>query len=407
MDQPDQWGPGVIIGGHRLLRRLGAGPTAEVWLGAPAAAEDGERVALKLIRAGSGADRAAREAEALWRARGPHVVRLRDVVAIGSGTPFLILDAVPHDLPAVLARGLDPGAAVTVLVPIAQALARLHELGVTHGGVRLAAVGLDRRGAPVLLGFGAAEIGPVTAAGRAADCAAFAALALVVLASIPERDRDASWHRLAAWLGASRPGGSSWFPSFLDRCYDLAEPQPVAIAASEPLGAVMLAAAGREGAAPADPGEPAPPRLLTVGLGRAALTRAARAWTGIRRVRARFWIPAAVAAAALLAVIALPVAPGTGAVAATSEVAAVERSPTPVASAEPPAAETTATPTPSGTATVRDALGGAFIVEIEGPRGIEQLVLVAVPDGWEVRDHFAAEPRPVTTPGADPTPGAP
>ncbi|HWL60258.1 MAG TPA: hypothetical protein VNQ48_05150 [Microbacteriaceae bacterium] len=396
MNEPHEWGPGVIVGGYRLLRRLGSGVSAEVWLAASAVAEDGERVALKLIRVGAGPERAAREAEALWRARGPHVVRLREVVPLASGTPFLMLDVVPHELGAVLGGGLSLGAVVTVLVPLAQELARLHALGVTHGGVRLAAVGLDERGSPVLLGFGAAQIGPPDVARRATDCAGLAALALVVLSAVPEEDRSDSWHRLVAWLGASQPGKERWLDALVERVYDLAEPEPIALQRAESLDAVVLAAAADargsrmavRDAAPTPRGGDAAVAWL-----RAHVSRLTR----LGRVRARFWVPAAVAAVGL-ALVLLPTAAGGSADAVVSSSSPAPTSPStsePVPQVEPAPKLPSIPPprpNPTPTATVLDELGGAVIVLVDGPRGPEQLVLVTGPDGWQVRAQLPADP---------------
>lgn len=420
MTERHEWGPGEIIGGHRLLRRLGSGPTAEVWLAAPAVAEDGERVALKLIRPGESIDRASLEAEALWRARGPHVVRLRDAVPLASGTPFLILDAVPHELHTVLAAGITPGGAVTLLVPLAQELARLHAVGVSHGGIRLSAIGVDHRGAPILLGFGAAQSGRVDAARRLADCVAFAALALVVLTAVVESRRTEEWSRLTAWLGASLPGADGWLPDCIERCYRLADPEPVALGAAESLGDVVQAAAGDAviGSSPA--GQPATRisarmrdlRALSHAL-RARLPRGAgladRADSStpsepgaLRGVRARFWVPALVAAAGLLAVVTLPSAGSADAAVIVAPTDAEQGGPpTPWAAptiAGPPIADAAPSPSmsPSPGATsgpsaeVVDELGGVVIVEIDGPRGPEQIVLVDGASGWEVRDYLPA-----------------
>ena len=386
MDAMQEWGPGEIIGGHRLLRQLGSGRSAQVWLAAPAASEDGERVALKLIRGGAAPDRAAAEAEALWRARGPHVVRLRDVVPHGAGTPFLILDAVPHDLAGVLAHGLSPGAVVTVLVPIAQELARLHEVGVTHGALRLAAVGLDQRGRPVLLGFGSASCGAVDDARRLADRRAFAALALVVLAAVPAAERGAEWDRLSAWFAASEPAAEEWLDACIERCYRLADPAPVRLLARESLRDVAHAVAATAGEASAPSIESparraldavrrgvahAMPALRALGAGTA---KDAVAGSGRPRVRARFWVPAVAVALGLLAVVVLP---GAEPVVA-ADTRADQATPAP---SRPPLTA------PMPTTWAESFLGGGHLVELDTADGPRRLVLFESPEGWEVRDY--------------------
>lgn len=88
--------------------------------------------------------------EALLLGAGPHLEAVLDVGSAANGDLLLVLPAPAARLPALLEApgGLRQGEAVTVLVPLVQALLRLHDAGVAHGGIRAAAVVLDADGSP-------------------------------------------------------------------------------------------------------------------------------------------------------------------------------------------------------------------------------------------------------------------
>ncbi len=144
-----------VVPGLQLLRRLGAGVHAEVWLATDSAS--GDRVAVKVALPGAGA-RLTREAELLQRIDHEHVIRLRRVEPTPGG-PALVLDhAGGGSLTALVAGrgGLDPEEATTVVVPIARALAAMHALGLVHGDVSGANVLFTRDGRPLLADLGVA-----------------------------------------------------------------------------------------------------------------------------------------------------------------------------------------------------------------------------------------------------------
>ncbi len=187
-----------VIAGHRVVRLLAVGENADVLL---ARALDGEEtVALKVYRDGTPAAIAA-EAEALARAAGPHVVRLLDVGEGPDGAPVLVLERLGGgaigglSLGALLSRRarLGTGEAVTILAPVALALARCHGAGVAHGALDLESVLFDEWGAPVLTCFGRATLTPpdptpaeLEAVELAADRRALRRLASVVLAHVDD-----------------------------------------------------------------------------------------------------------------------------------------------------------------------------------------------------------------------------
>ncbi|GAA1261422.1 protein kinase domain-containing protein [Oryzihumus leptocrescens] len=156
MEQPTV--PGCV-----LLGQVGRGASGTVWLAERE--RDGARVAVKVL-SGNGSraelsDQALRELAVLSRTAGEHVVRLHDAVPLADGGLALVLDlADGGSLARVVAgRGhLSAGEAVTVLTPLAGALAQLHEAGVVHADVSPANVLFTREGKPMLADLGVARL---------------------------------------------------------------------------------------------------------------------------------------------------------------------------------------------------------------------------------------------------------
>lgn len=164
--------------GWEPVRLLGAGAQAEVWL-----VEDGRgvRAALKVPRAGAAPDALAAEAQA-GRVAHPHLLRVLGVVETDRGLGVLTEHRAAGTLQDMVQRvgPLSPGQAVTVLVPIAQALACLHREGVVHGDVSPANVLFGVDGSPALADLGVARVvGGASGAGATPGFAAPEALAAV------------------------------------------------------------------------------------------------------------------------------------------------------------------------------------------------------------------------------------
>jgi len=179
-----------VVAGVRLTALVGEGGAGAVWSGTEVAT--GARVAVKLVR---GVD-ATREAALLSAVRHPHVLPLRRVC---TDPPALVTDlAAGGSLAAqVAARGtLAPGELVTVLAPLADALAALHAQGVVHGDVTATNVLFVDRGRPVLADLGVA--------GLAGDGAAWAtpgyAAPEVLAGARPGPAADVHGLGAAAWL---------------------------------------------------------------------------------------------------------------------------------------------------------------------------------------------------------------
>jgi hypothetical protein len=222
------------IAGYRIIRRLGSGSRADVYLGH---AGEGNRVAaIKVFRAGAAAASIDAELRALGAASHAHTVQLREQLgktaeleplehehgkAIGPGRlPVLVLERLElGSLAQLLAQRaqLAPGEAVTILAPLAAAVTAMQSTGVVHGAISATRVLFRESGAPVLSGFGHASLG----ASSDVDRRALAALALTVL----ERVRQAG--ELRAWLQSLLSFSPSFADQLAERVFGLAEAAPV------------------------------------------------------------------------------------------------------------------------------------------------------------------------------------
>jgi serine/threonine protein kinase len=153
---------GTVVGPYRLRRRLGEGAAGVVWLAARE--DDGELVALKLLRAAVAADdtarrRFAREARAAAEVHHPHLVPLLDAGQDGElawlATRYVdgrsLADRLAADGP------LAVPAACTVVAEVADGLQALHERGLVHRDVKPANILLDAAGRAALADFGLAK----------------------------------------------------------------------------------------------------------------------------------------------------------------------------------------------------------------------------------------------------------
>ena len=315
------------LGGYRLVRKLGEGQRAEVFLGHPSRSGGESRpVAIKVFRQGVAEASIAAEVEALTRAAGEHTLALLDVTSGQDGALVLILGRVPGASLDRLLRerhALRLGEAITVLAPLALALRRIHLAGAVHGAVTREAVLFDAAGAPVLARFGRSF--PITAGqppalldavpGVQLDIAGFASVAGSVLGAVGGITAGplADWVRSAPALEHA-----VWFEELADRLFDLGVPEPVDFEGDEP---VVSRVPGRVLTAAPVPGDTEvvqhgllvgllPPDLAAVAAGLAARLRAA-----LGTVRPRVWAIAGGVAVALVAAMLLVPQGGSGAVA--------------------------------------------------------------------------------------------
>jgi len=229
------------VGGYRLVRKLGEGERAEVWLG-HSGRSDGSVVAVKLFRSHVALRSIDEEIDALARASSRHLVDLRDIATAPDGRPCLMLGRLPAgSLLQLFARRKKflPGEMVTAIVPIVEAVAELHRVGVAHGGVRAAAVLFDARHSPVLACFGSSRvIGPapidekspsLTLAQQANDRTVALDLAGLVelVRSFTTRVEDPSaCEPLVDWLETTLRRDES-LVELADRLYDVAVAAPL------------------------------------------------------------------------------------------------------------------------------------------------------------------------------------
>ena len=152
----------LILDRYRLLERLAAGGSAEVWR---ARDEQLERdVAVKRLHAHLFADDASRarlaaEARAAARLSHPVIVGVYDVDATGDA-PALVMELVDGEsLAARLDRDgpLPDRDAVEIVADLAEALFHAHQQGVIHRDIKPGNVLLDRNGRTRLVDFGIAR----------------------------------------------------------------------------------------------------------------------------------------------------------------------------------------------------------------------------------------------------------
>jgi len=154
--------PPFTIPGYRLLRRLGAGGMATVWL---ARQESLSRLVAIKVLAGDGAAsdelvrRFENEARTIARLDHPNIVQIHDVGRTSTGQIYYTMPHLPKgDLAARNLRD-DPERVLAVVRALAEALGCAHEHGIVHRDVKPENVLFDARDRPMLADFGIALSG--------------------------------------------------------------------------------------------------------------------------------------------------------------------------------------------------------------------------------------------------------
>lgn len=154
------------VPGYEVGRQLGKGGSAAVWL--VSEKSTGRSFALKCMEDApddfSTEESMRREIRILSALEHPHLVRVYDVVrlgGVGDGSLGLVMDFAAGGSLAELVgtRGkLTVGETVTVLTPMAQALAYLHSQGFTHSDVSPGNVLFSAQGKPLLADLGVSKM---------------------------------------------------------------------------------------------------------------------------------------------------------------------------------------------------------------------------------------------------------
>jgi hypothetical protein len=174
-------------------------------------------------------ERLAARASVLAGLDDEHLPRVRTVAPLGPGRCALVVEHVAGTSLARLRAARSPlsdGEAVTVVVPIAGALAALHRAGLAHGAVRADAVVVEADGRPVLTDLRGALLGTGT------DDDDLRRLLATVLDLVPSADvellaapTDAATMRRALETLLGSPEISA--DAIVDRSFAVAAPEPV------------------------------------------------------------------------------------------------------------------------------------------------------------------------------------
>jgi serine/threonine-protein kinase len=155
---------GEQVGPYRLVRRLGEGGMASVWLAERADWPEQRRVALKLPhgswRRAELAARFGRERAFLGTLEHPHIARLYDAGVTPAGQPWLALEYVDGERIdrwcAAHASGV-PGI-LALFLQVCEAVAHAHARLIVHRDIKPSNVLVDAAGEARLLDFGIAKL---------------------------------------------------------------------------------------------------------------------------------------------------------------------------------------------------------------------------------------------------------
>lgn len=155
--------PGTTLGPWRLLRELGRGGMASVWLAERSDGAHQRQVALKLPHRTPGsrliAERFLRERAILSTLQHPHIAQVLDA-GEDEGQPWLALEYIEGQpiTTHVAAQELDLRARLRLFLPVLQAVQHAHGQLVIHRDLKPANVMVTAQGDVKLLDFGVAKL---------------------------------------------------------------------------------------------------------------------------------------------------------------------------------------------------------------------------------------------------------
>ena len=162
--EPTGLQPGDSVGPYELIRLLGAGGMAEVWLAKRADGAFNREVALKLpsltrVRRDL-EQRFVRERDILASLEHPHIARLYDAGIDPDGLPYLSMEYVQGELLTDWcdARRLDIRARLRLFLQVLEAVQYAHERQVIHRDLKPSNILVTKTGQARLLDFGVATL---------------------------------------------------------------------------------------------------------------------------------------------------------------------------------------------------------------------------------------------------------
>ncbi len=155
---------GERLGAYELLRPLGAGGMAEVWLANRADGAFERQVALKIPHLrnvpAEMTERFARECRILATLETPNIARLYDVGVDATGAPYIAMEYVQGE-PLVAwcdARGLETPARIRLFMQVLDAVSYAHRRQVLHRDLKPSNILVTEQGEVRLLDFGVARL---------------------------------------------------------------------------------------------------------------------------------------------------------------------------------------------------------------------------------------------------------
>ncbi len=155
---------GRTVGSYRLVRKIGEGGMASVYLAVRADDEYQKRVAVKLLRAGLGGpdaeQRLRRERQILASLEHPNIARLLDGGTTDRGEPFIVMEHVEGEPVDRYCEGreLAVGQRLDLFLQILDAVQYAHQNLVVHRDLKPSNILVTESGTPKLLDFGIAKL---------------------------------------------------------------------------------------------------------------------------------------------------------------------------------------------------------------------------------------------------------